>query len=187
MTRKTVGSALLSLGLLACPGWALAQATPTPTQGGPLGHVLCEVTENGSTASGTMVLRRGAEQVASGSCGVALDVPPGTYEAILRLDGALGEGEQARQVSVERGATARVGVDFATAILEVRFTAEGRRAAGMAAIMSGGRQIGALASGVSAHVSVGTYDIVARYRNQERRFDGITLVRGERRSLSAEF
>lgn len=151
------------------------------------GRVLCEITENGGSASGTVTLRSGGRTVGSGPCGEALSVPAGSYEAVVQLDGALDRPEQRRRVTVAAGATERVTADFSTAILEVRITAGGRRAAGMAIITRNGQRIGTLGSGVSGHLSAGTYDVVIRYRTEERRFDGVTLARGQRRALSAAF
>jgi hypothetical protein len=54
-------------------------------------------------------------------------------------------------------------------------------------IFRNGERVGTLGSGVSGHLSAGTYDIVARYRGAEQRFDAVTLAPAERRSLAATF
>ncbi len=112
---------------------------------------------------------------------------PGSYVAVLRLDGALDRPEQTRSIEVRAGATEALAGNFTTAILEVSIQADGRRAAGMARIMKNGRQIAMLGSGVSAHLSTGTYDVIVRYRTREQRFDGVTLSASERRGLDASF
>lgn len=160
-----------------------------PSQGqGPRTGVICEIQENGAAASGTVSIRRNGQEIGAGACnGEVVSVPAGSYDAVLKLDGALDRPEQSRPVTVQAGQASRVRADFATAILEVRIMAGGRRAAGMAVLFRNGQRVGQIGSGVSAHVSAGTYDVVAQYRNQEQRFDGVALVPGQRRSLSAEF
>ncbi len=176
--------------LVLSPRWlqlrTVAEPDPEPVQQGP-GQISCRITENGGGASGTVIVRQNGRQIATGSCGSSLPVPAGTYEVTLRLDGALDRPEQTRRVTVASGATEQVTADFSTAILEVRVTAGGRRAAGMAIITRNGQRIGTLGSGVAGHVSAGTYDVVVRYRTSERRFDAVTLARGQRRALSASF
>jgi hypothetical protein len=151
------------------------------------GRVACRVTENGSAASGTMTVRKDGAEIASGSCGDPLSVPPGSYEVALGLDGALDRPTQIVRIDVAPGGTGLATADFQTAILEVRIEAEGRRAAGMATIFRNGERVGTLGSGVAGHLSAGTYDIVARYRGAEQRFDAVTLAPAERRSLTATF
>jgi hypothetical protein len=151
------------------------------------GRVACRITENGGAASGTMTVRKDGAEVASGPCGDPLSVPPGSYEVALGLDGALDRPMQTVRVDVSPGGTGLAAADFQTAILEVRIEAEGRRAAGMATIFRNGERVGTLGSGVSGHLSAGTYDIVARYRGAEQRFDAVTLAPAERRSLTATF
>jgi len=151
------------------------------------GQLDCRVTENGGVASGTMTVRDGDREVATGSCGSAVTVPPGSYRVTLRLDGALDQPERTVTTRVRGGASETATADFATGILEVRITANGRRAAGMATIFRNGDRIGTLGSGVAGHLSAGTYDVVVRYRAEERRFDGVSIARGQRRALSAAF
>lgn len=167
-------------------GCLLAVMPVAQAQGGN-GRVLCEITDNGGSASGTVTIRSGSRTVEEGRCGSPLGVPPGAYDVTVQLDGALDRPEQRRRVTVTAGATERVRADFSTGILEVQITADGRRAAGMAIITRNGQRVGTLGSGVSGHLSAGTYDVVVKYRTQERRFDGVTLARGQRRALSASF
>ena len=157
-----------------------------PAQGAQ-GRVACRITENGAPATGTVVIRQGNAQVATGSCGEPVEVAPGSYSVVLRLDGALDRPEQTRNVSVRAGGTETVNADFATGVLQVSIQAGGRRAAGMAVIQQGGRRVGTLGSGVSGHLSAGTYDVVVQYRSEERRFDGVTITRGAQRTLEASF
>lgn len=180
--RTWLGSLAVSL-LVVAAGPADAQVEPLQAQG----RIACQITENGQPAAGTITVRRGTTDVASASCGEPVSVPPGSYVAVLRLDGALDRPEQTRPVEVRAGATESMSANFATAVLEVSIQADGRRAAGMARIMKNGRQIAMLGSGVSAHLSTGTYDVVVRYRTREQRFDGVTLAANERRVLDASF
>ena len=165
-------------------GLSLAAAPAAQAQ---QGQVACRITENGGAATGTAIVRQNGREIATGSCSAPISVPAGTYDVTLRLDGALDRPEQTRRVTVAGGQTANAAADFSTAILEVRITANGRNAAGMAVITRNGQRIGTLGSGVPAHISAGTYDVVVRYRTTERRFDAVSLARGQRRALSADF
>ncbi len=151
------------------------------------GRLSCRILENGAPASGTLVVRQGDTQVATGSCGAPLTLPAGQYTAVLRLDGALDQPEQQRPVTVRGNQSAQVQADFPTGILEVMISANGRRAAGLATIMQGGRRVGTLGSGVPAHLSADTYTVLVRYRTTEKRFTGISLSRGQRRAIEASF
>jgi hypothetical protein len=178
-TRVSLASALLATVL------ALVSATPASAQG--KAKLTCKITENGESATGTVVLMAGDAEVARGSCAKGVTAPAGSYEAVLRLDGALDGPEQRKPVELAAGGSQSVQADFSTGLLEVKIQREGRRAAGMAIIRKGGKQIGTLGSGVAAHLSVGTYEVVARYRTQEKRFEAVTISRGQRVTLDAAF
>lgn len=180
MTRSTLAN-YLHIALLTCallPGVASAQAT---------GKVTCSITENGQPATGVISVQRDGNEIATTSCGRELSVPVGNYVAALRLDGAFDGPEQRQNLSIKAGATQKLSADFPTGILEVRITSGGRRAAGMAVIKRKGQQLGTLGSGVLAHVSVGTYRILVRYRGQEKDLGDVTLSAGQRLSLDAAF
>jgi hypothetical protein len=150
-------------------------------------RVTCEITENGQPASGTVsVLADGAE-VVEGACGRPLAIPAGMHEAVLRLDGALDGPERRLPLEAAAGRTVPLNADFATGLLEVRIQSQGRDTAGIAVIRKAGRQVGTLGSGVTAHLSVGNYEVIARYRNQERRFEAVEIRNGERQALEASF
>jgi hypothetical protein len=167
------------LGLLLLLAWPVAAAGNA--------KVTCEITENGKPASGVVRLLQNEAEIASGACGKAVEVAPGTYTAALGLDGALDGPEQRKQVTVAAGQSVKVDADFATGLLEVRIKAAGRDAAGMAIIRKDGKQIGTLGSGVSAHLSAGSYEVVARYRAQERKFDSVQIQKDQRTALDASF
>lgn len=174
----------IPFGLLVA---ALALAPVAPSQAQARGRLKCEVLENGSPASGTMVVRRGSTKVAEGACGTPLAIDPGSYEVVVRLDGALDQPSKGRDVRVSSGATERVRVDFSTGTLKVRVSANGRRAAGMVTIYRDGKRIGTLGSGVAGHLSVGDYEVVVRYRSEEKRYEGVSIGRGQDRELEASF
>lgn len=180
MTRSTLANylhvSLLTLALI--PALAVAQGT---------GKVACNITENGQPASGVISVQKDGNEVATTSCGRELSVPVGNYVAALRLDGAFDGPEQRQNLEIKAGSTQRLTADFATAILDVRITSGGRRAAGMAVIKRKGQQLGTLGSGVTAHVSAGTYRILVRYRGQEKDLGDVTLSSGQRLSLDAAF
>jgi len=151
------------------------------------GKVTCEITENGETATGVISVQRDGKEIATISCGRELSVPAGDYVAALRLDGAFDGPEQRQNIQVKPGAPLKLKANFATAVLEVRIASSGRRAAGMAVIKRGGQQLGTLGSGVQAHVSVGTYRVLVRYRAQEKDLGDITLTAGQHLTLDASF
>ena len=175
----------LGVGQGSCLGWGRFGFGPAFAAGG--GKVACEITENGKPASGTLVVLQGASEVASGGCGKPFDVPAGSYTAVLGLDGALDGPEQRRPLAIAAGQSVKLDADFATGLLEMRIRSQGRDAAGMAVIRKDNRQIGTLGSGVAAHLSVGSYQVVARYRSQEKRFDDVQIKKGERTPLEAAF
>jgi hypothetical protein len=173
--------------LLGPPAMALALQAPPAAAQRESSRLVCQVLENGEPASGTMTVRRGNVEVATGSCGVPVPVPVGTYEVEVRLDGALDKPTETRAVRVDARATAQVEVGFATGTLRVRIEAAGRRAAGMAVIFRDGRRIGSLGSGVAAHLSAGTYTVVVRYRTEEKRLEGVALHQGQDRTVDVAF
>lgn len=149
--------------------------------------VQCEISENGGPASGTMLVLDGTREVAEGTCGKPISVPAGSYTAVLRLDGAIDGPEQRVPLTVGKDAGKPVKADFATGVLEVKVTSESKAAAGMAIIKKDGKQIGTLGSGVPAHLSAGTYDIVVRHRSEQKAFDKVVIARGEKKSLDVSF
>jgi hypothetical protein len=151
------------------------------------GRVICEITENGESASGTVSLQRDGQEVVAGTCGKELSVDAGSYTALVRLDGALDGPSQQKSVAMPANGKVSVKIDFATGTLEVRIASQGKRAAGMAVIKRSGAQIGTLGSGVAAHLSAGTYQVVARYRAQEKSLGDVTVVAGQRLTLDASF
>jgi hypothetical protein len=171
-------------GRLGVLGAALV-AGPVLAAGG--GGVVCEILENGQPASGMVVLLKGDEEVGRGSCGKPVTVPPGDYTAVLSLDGALDGPEQRMPVSATAAKPAKVSADFPTGLLEVKISSQGRDTAGMAVIRKDGKQIGTLGSGVAAHLSAGSYQVVARYRTQQKSFDAVAIKKGERTVLEASF
>lgn len=162
-------------------------ATPTLAHAEAFGKVICSITENGQPASGVISVQKEGKEIATTSCGRELAVPAGKYVAALRLDGTFDGPEQRQNIEVKPGAPQKLSADFATGILEVRITSAGRRAAGMAVIKRSGQQLGTLGSGVTAHVSAGTYRILVRYRQQEKDLGDVTITSGQRISLAAAF
>jgi hypothetical protein len=170
---------LVGLGTLL-----LLLALPVLAAGG--GAVQCEIRENGQPATGTIVLLKGEAEAARGSCGKPVSVAPGEYTAVLGLDGALDGPEQRQPVTVANK-TEKLSADFATGLLEMRIKSQGRDTAGMAVIRKDGKQIGTLGSGVAAHLSAGQYEVVARYRTQQKPFPAVQIKAGERTVLDAAF
>lgn len=149
------------------------------------GKVTCEITENGRPATGTIVLMAGSAELGDGTCGKPVVVPAEADTAVLRLDGALDGPELRTPLTGARPAVLRA--DFATGLLEVRIQSQGRDTAGIAVIRRAGKQIGTLGSGVTAHLSAGSYEVIARYRSQERRFDKVAIQPDQRTALNVSF
>jgi hypothetical protein len=168
------------LGCVLASGSAASQPAAT-------GQLECKVTENGGPASGTVTLLREGQEAYRGNCNQAAAVPPGSYTAVIGLDGVLDGPEKRSEVSVKAGGKVSVAADFATGIIEVQIESKGRQAAGMAVISRDGRQIGTLGSGVSAHLSAGTYQVVARYRTQKKAFGSVSVQAGKKEVLKASF
>lgn len=182
MMRSTLTSYLRAALLLCATCPALALAEP------PTGRVTCAITENGQTASGVISVQKDGKEIATTSCGRELSVPVGSYVVALRLDGTFDGPEHRQNIEVKPGAAPqKLSADFATGILEVRITSGGRRAAGMAVIKRNGQQLGTLGSGVTAHLSAGTYRILVRYRNHEKDLGEVTITGNQRLSLDAAF
>ena len=150
------------------------------------GEIRCAVTENGSPARGTIVVERGGREVGGGSCGPTLSVPVGKFKVTVRLDGTLDNPSKSLNTEVTAGKTTPVSVDFQTGVLEVRIEAKGQRGTGMVTVNRGSTRIGTLGSGVAAHLSVGSYEVVVRLGGQERRYS-VDLRPGQRRLVRAQF
>lgn len=149
--------------------------------------VSCEILENGQAASGTMLVLSGTKEVAEGTCGKPLTLPAGSYTAVLRLDGAIDGPEQRVAFVVDKTAPKPIKADFATGILEVKITSESKAAAGMAIIRKDGKQIGTLGSGVPAHLSAGTYEIVVRHRAESKTLAAVEIAKGGKKTLEVSF
>jgi hypothetical protein len=150
-------------------------------------RVICEITENGDAASGTISVQRDGKEVASGTCGKELTLAAGSYSAVVRLDGALDGPAQTKALTLELNSKSSLKVDFQTGTLEVRIASQGKRAAGMALIKKNGQQIGTLGSGVAAHLSAGVYRVTARYRALEKDLGDVAVTAGKPVTLDAAF
>ncbi|MDD9944373.1 MAG: hypothetical protein OXU20_25235 [Myxococcales bacterium] len=174
---------LVLLALCLLPGLAAGRAIATDQ-----GLVKCHISENSKSASGRLVIKAGDRVIAEGACREAgLRVPAGKYTAIVGLDGVLDAPEARRSVTVAPGQTARVSADFATGVLQLVFTQGGKPAAGMAIIRRSGKQIGTVASGVAAHLSVGRYEVTARYRHHRRDLGAVSVTAGGHKTLQVAF
>lgn len=177
-SRLQITQVVVFAVFIACHGTVFAQAAE--------GSVTCQIKENGGRATGSVAFLQGTQQVATGACdGSAIRVPNGSYTAVIRLDGALDRPEQRSTINVS--GSAQVSADFRTALLQVQITKAGRRAAGLAVVERNGERVGQISSGVTAHVSVGTYDVVVQSHGEERRFAAVSLAAGETRVISADF
>lgn len=177
----------INLGIAAAAVVAIA-APQEASATKPTGQISCAVAENGVPGTGTIrVAQKGGGVVHSGACAGAVAIAPGRYQVVVGLDGALDGPEQTFEVNLRAGGTEAVAADFATGILQVRIESEGQRAAGMAIIRRQGTQLGTLGSGVTAHLSVGTYEVLARYRLRSQEFSSVSIQAGQTTTLDARF
>ena len=178
---------LFSTAFAGLLGWVALSAGSVAAQPAAMGKLECKVSENRGPASGTVTLLREGKEAYRGNCNKVAPVPAGTFTAVIGLDGVLDGPERRVPVVIKAGETASVAADFATGTIEVRIQSKGRQAAGMAVIRLDGRQIGTLGSGVPAHLSAGTYQVVARYRTQKQEFGSVTIEAGKKEILEASF
>lgn len=157
--------------------------TPAPARPGQL---RCVAEENGAHAAASFEMKQNGQTVAQGSCESPVELPPGAYVAHITLETALDRPTRAVPVQVAEGGVVTARASFQTAILEVRFTDERAPVHGLAMVRQGGRTLGTLGSGVTARVSAGTYEIVARHRTEDRTYT-VSLAPGQRRALRAAF
>lgn len=174
------------IGLAAAGLAAVAFAVPVRANR-TAAQIACAVQENGVAATGTVRVSKGGAEVHSGSCSGGIPLAPGSYSVVIGLDGALDGPEQTFNISLRAGGNEAVTADFATGILQVRIESQGQQAAGMAIIRRDGRQLGTLGSGVAAHLSVGAYDVVARYRLKSQEFAAVAITRAQTTTLDARF
>jgi hypothetical protein len=179
---RSAVAGLWAAGLVAAAGSFAA----TPTASAQDGQIECSVTENGTPSRGTVAIEQNGKRVASGACGRPMRVPAGKHKVTVTLEGALDNPRRIVDATVEVGKTARVAVDFDTAVLEVRIETQGQRGTGLVAVERGGKRIGTLGSGVPARLSAGAYRVVVRLGGQEKRFD-VDLRPGQRRLVRAQF
>src|SRR5688572_14019991 len=70
------------------------------------GRFACAVTENGIPATASVMLQQGNRIVATGSCARPLDVPAGTYVAVIALENTLDRPTTTRSVFIAPDQTA---------------------------------------------------------------------------------
>jgi len=124
--------------------------------------------------------------VGGGSCGAALSVPVGKCKVTVRLDGTLDNPSKSVNVTVRAEKASPVSVDFQTGVLEVRIETKSQRGTGIVTVNRGSKRIGTLGSGVAAHLSAGSYEVVVRLGGEERRYS-VDLRPGQRRLVRAQF
>jgi hypothetical protein len=167
---------------------ALALALPAlPAAAEPPGKVDCAVTENGKATSGWFRLLEADKEIGKGSCGKPLDVPAGSYELVVGLDGAADAPEKRQRASVKSGQTATARASFETGELLVEVTRGGRRGVATVRLLKGSGTLATLSAGVASRVSTGTYAVEVESRGEKRRFDTVSVSSGERRVISVDF
>lgn len=150
------------------------------------GRAGCAITENGAPANGTVVVRRGATEVARGTCAQSFTLPAGAYTATLTLDGVVDAPTRTVPLNVRGGAAAVARASFQTSILVVTIEERGRRVPGRVALLRDGVRVGSIGSGVTSRVSAGTYDLEVRFRGRTQVVQ-VTLAPTQRRGLRVRF
>jgi len=158
-----------------------------PAGAAPSARVDCDVQENGQQALASFRVMAGESEIAKGSCGRAQEVPPGTYEMRVTLDGAVDAPTVKQRIEARVGDLTKARASFETGEILVELTRDGRRTIGTIKLLKGGSVLATLTGGVTSRVSVGTYSVELESRGARRTLDAVTVSRGERRSLSADF
>jgi len=148
---------------------------------------LCEGMDNGSSAATTFRLLAGEQEIASGPCGLPRTIPAGSYEALFVLDGAIDTPLRREPIEAQLGQTAEVQINYETGELVVEVTRGGRRSVGMVRVLRNGKPIASVGAGSANRLSTGSYGIEVESRGENRRLEAVTIVRGERRVLVADF
>jgi hypothetical protein len=147
----------------------------------------CSPTENGKPASGSLRVLDGNREVAKGSCGKGVDVPAGSYELVVALDGAADGPDQRERVTVAAGQTKSVRPRFETGELLVEVSRGGRRGVATVRVLRAGKQVASLSAGVASRLSTGVYSVEVESRGEKRTFETVTVASGERRAISVDF
>lgn len=171
---------LAALSILTALFGARAQAEPPARVG-------CEAEENGGRAAASVRVLAGDREIASGSCGRELTVPPGRYVLLVRIDGVLGAEPQRFEVEARPGQAARVQARFETGELLVEVTRDGRRSVGLVRLLRGGDEIARLSAGVVSRVAAGRYAIEVESRGSTQRLDDVRVERGARQAVPVMF
>lgn len=150
-------------------------------------RVDCEVQENGKASLGSFRLLAGDTQIAKGSCGRPQEVPAGSYDLLVSLDGAADAPIFKQHVDARVGELTKATASFETGEILVELTREGRRTMGTIKLLRGKESVATLTAGVASRVSAGTYSVEIESRGTRRVLDAVTVARGERRSLSEDF
>ena len=170
---------------LACGAFAVLAFCMTASAQAQSG-IQCQISENGNSATGTVVITRGAQRMATGSCGSPVSVRPGVYQVRVHLDGVLDRPIVQKRVHVLGGQISIVPANFVTGILEVRILSQGKRGVGSLVVRQGAKRLGTLGSGVAAHISAGTYTIDVEYRGRRKAYR-VTIAPGQHQKIHAKF
>lgn len=166
----------LVVSLFAAP--ALAQSPA---------RIDCTVLENGHAASGWFKVLENGKELTKGSCGTPADVPAGSYEVVVGLDGALDAPERRERVQAKAGQIANVRAQFETGELLVEVTRGRRRSVASVRVIKGSAPLANASAGVAFRISVGTYKVAVESRGDKREFDAVTISARERRVISVDF
>jgi hypothetical protein len=176
--RKTLMFVVITLALAGLSGRRAGAAAPA--------KVDCEVQENGKPALASLRVMAGETQIAKGSCGRPVEVPAGSYDLWVVLDGAVDSPVSKQHVELKEGGSTKAKASFETGEILVELTRDGRRTVGTIKLLRGAEVLATLTPGVANHVSAGTYSVEIESKGTRRTLDAVTVARGERRRLSAD-
>jgi hypothetical protein len=134
-----------------------------------------------------MRLEGEAGPIAQGSCGRALEIAPGTYTAVVVLDGAADAPESRQRVEAKAGQLTMARASFETGEILIEATRDGRRGVASVKLRKDGQERATLSAGVASRVSAGTYDVEVESRGTRRVISAVTVSRAERRTVSVDF
>lgn len=148
---------------------------------------LCESQDNGHPAPASFRLLSGQQEIASGRCGVPQAIPPGLYQALTVLEGALDRPTRRERVQLEAGQTRKLSVQYETGELVVEVRRMGQRSVGTVHVFFAGKPLASVAAGSAIRLSTGSYGVAVESQGEKRPPEAVTIVRDERRVLVSDF
>lgn len=148
---------------------------------------LCEGRDNDRPAPAHFRLLSAEREIASGRCGVPQAISPGSYQALIMLDGALDQPLWRERVEIESGQTRLLSARFETGELLVEVRRMAQRSVGTVRVFLAGKPLASVAAGATIRLSTGSYGVAVESLGEKRPPEAVTIVRDERRVLVIDF